>query len=171
MLVLFATARSGGFSAPLIGMDTAVGSNFIGSGNFVGTGNAADNVISGGSGNDTITGGAGADQLSGGAGADLFVYATVADSGKAGRDAVTDFSSLAGDKIDFHLIDANTGVAGNQAFTFIGLAAFSGTAGELRYAQASTNAGIAGDVNGDGLADFSLSLTGTHPLTTADFVL
>jgi len=144
---------------------------FIGSGNFVGTGNAAANVITGGAGNDTITGGAGADRLSGGAGADLFVYATVADSGAAGRDTVTDFSSLEGDRVDFHLIDANTGVAGNQAFTFIGQAAFSGTAGELRYAQVSTNAGIAGDVNGDGLTDFSLSLTGTHALTAGDFVL
>jgi len=145
--------------------------NFIGSGNFVGTGNSAANAITGGTGNDRITGSAGADRLSGEAGADLFVYATVADSGAAGRDTITDFSSLEGDKVDFRLIDANTDLAGNQAFTFIGLAAFSGKAGELRYAQASTNAGIAGDVNGDGLADFSLSLTGTHALTATDFVL
>ena len=33
---------------------------------------------------------------------------------------VMDFNAAAGDRIDVHLIDANTGVAGNQTFTFVG---------------------------------------------------
>ena len=81
-----------------------------------------------------------------------------------------------GDKIDLSRIDAIAGGA-DDAFSFIGSAAFSGggaSAGQLRYTDAGGGIFIVeGDVNGDGLADFALSVTMTPaaaPLAT-DFML
>ena len=72
------------------------------------------------------------------------------------------------DKIRLTEIDANTGAAGNQAFTFIGNAAFSNVAGQLRtYTQGGDNF-LAGDVNGDGVADFTINL-GTATAAATDF--
>ncbi|WP_221939022.1 hypothetical protein, partial [Mycobacterium sp. KBS0706] len=69
-------------------------------------------------------------------------------------------------------IDANTGVAGDQAFTFIGAGLFTGVAGQLRAANTSPGVTtIAGDVNGDGVSDFHIQLTGNLALVAADFVL
>jgi hypothetical protein len=67
---------------------------------------------------------------------------------------------------------ADTAVAGNQAFTFIGSGVFTHHAGELRFAVTSPGVtAIAGDVNGDGVSDFHIQLTGTPALVAADFVL
>jgi serralysin len=49
--------------------------------------------------------------------------------------------------------------------------AFSSVAGELRYSLAGTDTIIEGDVNGDGLADFQIQLTGNHSFIAADFIL
>jgi restriction endonuclease Mrr len=54
---------------------------------------------------------------------------------------------------------------------FIGTAAFSKTAGELRYQEIGGNTYVSGDTNGDGLADFLIRLAGSHALTSSDFVL
>ena len=51
-------------------------------------------------------------------------------------------------RIDLSGIDANSGLNGNQAFSFIGTAAFSHTAGELHYAVTRAGAVVSGDVNG-----------------------
>src|SRR5262249_56842695 len=90
--------------------------------------------LNGGSGLDKVTGGVGADTVVGGLDADTFIYQATNQSTVAatGRDTIADFSQAQGDKIDLSLIDANTTVVGNQAFDFIGSAAFSNTAGELR---------------------------------------
>jgi hypothetical protein len=64
-----------------------------------------------------------------------------------------------------------TAVAGDQAFSFIGTAAFTHHAGELRFATASGVTSVYGDVNGDGTADFQIRLSGTITLVAADFVL
>ncbi len=45
-------------------------------------------------------------------------------------DTIWDFSHAQGDRIDLSAIDANSSVGGNQAFTFIGAANFTGTAEE-----------------------------------------
>ncbi len=78
----------------------------------------------------------------------------------ANADLITDFSHAQGDRIDLSAIDANTGVAGNQAFSFIGTGLYTGVAGQLRYAAAGGVTTIAGDVNGDGASDFHIQLTG-----------
>ena len=137
------------------------------------TGNELANAIVGGTGNDTLTGAVGADTLTGGAGADTFVYAALSDSTVAagGQDTITDFSSAAGDKIDLHLIDASTSLAGDQPFNFIGANPFSGAAGELDFTTAGGNTIVAGDVNGDKAADFSIVLTGNLAPAASDFIL
>jgi Ca2+-binding RTX toxin-like protein len=119
-----------------------------------------------------LTGAGGKDTLTGGAGADRFVYAGAADSPVgANADRITDFSHAQSDKIDLAAIDANTGAAGNQAFSFIGTSLYTGIAGQLRYASDGAVTTIAGDLNGDGVSDFHIQLTGAIGLVAADFVL
>jgi Ca2+-binding RTX toxin-like protein len=154
-------------------------------------GNALDNTLSGnsganklyglagndtlvaGSGNDWLEGGAGQDRLFGESGADTFVFR---DGDFAGLttstcDQIKDFTEGTGDKIRLNAVDANTGLAGDQAFAFIGSAAFTNTAGELRYEQVSGNTYVSGDTNGDGVADFMIRLDGLHTLVGTDFGL
>ena len=130
-----------------------------------------DDWLYGDGGNDTLTGGGGADRLTGGPGKDQFVYNLVSDSTPGARDVVTDFSRSQGDRISLSAIDANSLVGGNQAFTFIGAAAFSGVAGQLRFEQAGGNTFVSGDVNGDRVADFQIELTGPITPVASDFVL
>ncbi|MBL8556598.1 MAG: right-handed parallel beta-helix repeat-containing protein [Phenylobacterium sp.] len=126
--------------------------------------------LSGGTGNDTMEGGAGADTLSGGAGADMFVFRE-GDLAAKTPDRITDFSRADGDKISLAAIDANTGVAGDQKFAFIGTAAFHKVAGELRFDVAGGTTTVYGDTNGDGVADFSLVLPGAGTMQATDFLL
>ena len=86
-------------------------------------------------------------------------------------DRITDFSHAQGDRVDLSAIDADTGAAGNQSFSFIGTAAFTHHAGELRYVSDGGVTTIAGDVNSDGVSDFQIQLTGAIGLVAADFVL
>ena len=111
-------------------------------------------------------------QLTGGADADTFVFTAVGDSVVgAGADRITDFARSQGDKIDLSAIDANTAIAGNQAFTFIGSGLFTHRAGELRAVNTSPGVTtIAADVNGDGASDFHITLTGNFALVASDFM-
>ena len=142
-----------------------------GSANLNGTGNALDNVITGNSGNNVLTGGAGVDTLTGNGGADIFAFAggdTGASSGQ--RDLISDFT-VGTDKIDLSAIDADSTVAGNNAFHFLGSAGFDGTAGALHttYDAANNVTILEGDVNGDQVADFGIELAGSLKLTADDF--
>jgi hypothetical protein len=123
-----------------------------------------------------LTGARGPDVLNGLGGADLFVLTSARDSPVgAARDRIHGFNAGSAstfvDRIDLSAIDAKTG-PGNQAFTWIGTAAFSRTKGELRLRQAGTTAIVAGDVNGDAVADFEIALlnfTNLATLTAIDF--
>ena len=84
---------------------------------------------------------------------------------------IGDFSRSQGDRIDLTGIDANTWQSGNQAFTMIGSAAFSGAAGQLHYQHSSGRTIVEGDVNGDRVADFQVELVGRITLSSGDFVL
>jgi len=135
-------------------------------------GNAGANMLQGWNGNDILVGVGGKDTLNGGAGADRFVYsATTQSAVGVNADLITDFSRAQADRIDLSAIDARSGVAVNQAFTFVGAGPYSGVAGQLIYAQTSGFTVIGGDVNGDGSSDFHIRLTGTIALRAADFVL
>ena len=104
-------------------------------------GNQFDNVLRGEDGNDHINPLEGADTLHGGNGADSFLWETVEGAGltRATADRILDFSFAEGDRINISAIDADVYAGGNQAFTFIGNAAFSGTPGELNYVHADGN--------------------------------
>jgi Ca2+-binding RTX toxin-like protein len=114
-------------------------------GNDTISGLAGDDTINGGAGNDRIIGGAGVDTMTGGLGADTFVFADgdLVAGGTGGLDVfyttpdvITDFSgsnsAYAGgaqlDKIDLSAMDANTEIAGNQAFTIFTPSGFDFTA-------------------------------------------
>ncbi len=136
-------------------------------------GNGFINTITGGAGNDTLIGGGGADLVIGGGGADLFVMMALSDSTAvaSGRDRVGDFSVVAGDRIDLQALDADSTVVGDQAFSFLGSAALTGKAGQLVQGVFGADTRVQGDVNGDGVADFSLLLTGSVTLGVGSFVL
>ena len=170
-----------------------------GSGDLYGTGNALNNVLKGHSGanflvgldgndklyayagNDTVSGGAGNDWLEGGTGKDTHSGGTGSDryvfrEGDFGgtttvtADVIADFGDAEGDRIRLDLVDANSGVDGNQKFAWLGTAAFTGTAGELRFEQIEGNTYVSGDTDGDGTADFMIRLDGLHTLGTDDFI-
>jgi serralysin len=159
------------------------------------TGNAASNQLGGGAGNDRLIGGDGVDFLTGGAGNDVFVAEinatkVASKSGPISLDVVLDFG--AGDKIDLSGIDANTTMAGHQAFNFVGNASGKG-AGELSLQRfgnmnaaekalgmeidgidgASTFEGpvtiLLGNVDG-GDYDFAMAFVGTPSLNTTDLI-
>jgi Ca2+-binding RTX toxin-like protein len=143
-------------------------------------GNEAANTLSGGAGadhlqgnggDDVLIGGLQKDVLRGGAGSDRFVFETVQDSSAgSNRDFIADFVSGV-DKIDLSAIDANSATSGNDAFTFIGSASFTGKAGELRYFNDSTGTILAADVNGDGISDFEVTLGNRAIPLSGDLIL
>lgn len=128
----------------------------------------ADELI-GMQGNDILNGGLGADTLSGGGGADIFDFNTVEDSFLLERDVITDFG-VGSDIVDLSGIDADTSLAGNQAFNFVGRGALSG-AGDLRFASNGADGFILGDVDGDGSFDFNIALLGVTSLLASDIFL
>ena len=132
-------------------------------------GEGGDDALNGGNGADYLYGGAGTDALTGGAGKDFFVLQALADSAVGAADVILDFDSV--DQIDLRPIDANTGLAADQAFSFIGTGAFTSVAGELRYEFDGTNTHVYGDVDGNGVADFEVLINGAHTLTAARFLL
>ncbi|MGF6230183.1 Ca2+-binding RTX toxin-like protein [Inquilinus ginsengisoli] len=152
----------------LSGIENLSGSQ--GSDSLVGDTDA--NTLQGWNGNDVLTGSGGKDTLTGGIGGDRFQFTAIGDSMVgANADRITDFSHAQGDRIDLAGIDARFTVAGDQAFSFIGTAAFTGVAGQLHYWHDAGRTIVSGDVNGNGTADFNVTLTGTIGLVAGDFVL
>jgi trimeric autotransporter adhesin len=124
------------------------------------TGTNAANRLVGDDGNDRLIGRGGADTLDGGAGSDKFTYAATGESTTAVRDTVLAFDGIGatpGDLSDLVAVDADVGMAGDQAFAFIGTAAFTaGVAGQLRVQASGADSLIQGETTGDGLADFEV---------------
>ena len=160
-------------------IENLTGSNFsdtlLGDANTnVLSGLAGNDQLNAGGGTDTLVGGAGSDTLTGGASNDTFDYNLVTESqaGVGIRDVITDFSGggvAGGDVIDLTGVDANStlGAPGDQAFTFIGAGAFGAVAGQLRFAGGL----LQGDTDGNGTADFEISLLGVGSLTVGDDIL
>ena len=157
----------GGIGADLLHGGAGNDRLFAGTGVDTIYGGIGADLLHGGADNDRLFGGTGRDLLTGGWGADSFMFRTAAEAGiGAARDVITDFSHGI-DTIDLGGIDADSILVGNQAFGFIGAAAFSHVAGQLRYAGGN----IQGDMDGDGLADFAIQITNLAMLTQSDFVL
>lgn len=131
-----------------------------------------DDTVDGGEGDDWLEGGSGRDIYVGGAGSDRFVFRDGDFGGASAEtaDAIQDFGDADGDRIHLSVVDANSGLDGNQAFAFIGSSDFTGAAGQLRYEQIDGNTYVQGDVDGDGVADFWIRLDGLHTLGTDDFI-
>lgn len=136
-------------------------------------GQSGDDDLRGGTGKDLLVGGAGRDVLAGGEHGDRFVFddGHFAGLNYSTADRIRDFEAAGNDVIDLAAVDANSAVGGDQAFAFIGNAAFSSKAGELRYTSNGINTLVQGDTDGDGIADFAIRLDGTIDLTADMFLL
>jgi large repetitive protein len=109
-------------------------------------GRAGDDDIDGGTGDDEIWGNAGGDSLEGESGFDTFKFASFAD---LDGDVIVDFEG--GDRVDLSAI---------AGLSFIGPAAFTGVAGQARYAWVPGNTVLQIDSDGDGVSNASLLLGG-----------
>lgn len=126
-------------------------------------------TLDGNAGDDTFEGGLGFDRMTGGTGRDLFIFRGITDiSFGANRDIITDFVTGI-DKINLSAIDANVNTGANDAFVFT--TALTGTAGQVIRRLDGGGAFVEGDVNGDGVADFSLRLTGVTAFLASDLIL
>ncbi len=151
------------------GNDTLQG----GDGNDWLRGAAGNDSLTAGGDNDSLIGAIGVDTLRGGTGNDQFVFLRQSDSSKtaATSDLIADFVR-GQDVIDLFGIDARTNnAAPNDTFTFIGAAAFTNVAGQLRYASAAGVTTVIMDMDGNGTADMTIRLTGILALTAQDFIL
>ena len=151
------------------GDDTLIGDD----GNDTLYGGAGADALVGGAGNDVLIGGPGADNLTGGAGADRFVF-RLGDLGAdpSNTDVISDFSRDEGDKIDLSAFDADPATAKHDPLIFVGSAGFTKRAGELRVENSGRYQVVSGDLNGDGIADFTLNLNkNAGTLIASDFVL
>lgn len=137
-------------------------------------GNGGNDLLYGQRGEDTLYGGAGADKLSGGLQDDVFLYKKTSESTTTSMDRITDFQHIkdaAGDTIDLLAIDANTKLAGNQEFSWLGAKSFTGKAGQLRFEESNGNAYVYADTNGDKHADFAIRVDHVSKLYADDFIL
>lgn len=127
-----------------------------------------ENLV-GGSGNDDITASDAVNVMDGGLGADTYRFQTAA---AANGDTIASFQP--GDRVDLSAIDANQGVAGNQAFTLATGAAFTGV-GQLLVTEETRADGdytvIQANTGGDATPEFRLSIKGSPAATAADFAL
>lgn len=152
--------------------------------------------LDGGAGDDRLDGGAGVDTLTGGDGADTFVFGTesVVDTGaptetrtvSTETDTVMDFSQDQGDRLDLRGLKEHDlfkgGTTPGTKLDLLGTkgAAFTNVKGQVGYTWAgedtTTNerddyTQVTADLNGDGDADFQVTLLGHVTLTDADFLL
>ncbi|MBZ9567508.1 cellulose binding domain-containing protein [Modicisalibacter tunisiensis] len=109
-----------------------------------------------GTASDIMATAAGGDEWIGTDGADTFAFRATQASGPDAPDRILDFLPSQGDVIDLSAIDADLAQDGDQAFVWRGSDSFTGQGGELRLADGM----LRGDVNGDGVADLAIELTG-----------
>jgi len=127
--------------------------------------------LSGGNGNDTLDGGLGRDTLTGGAGNDSFSFATLTGSPLATPDLITDFT-LGADRVSVSAIDTNAALAGDQAFAWIGGAAFSGAGvAQARFFNNGVDTFAAFDMGDGGQAELLIQFNGVLALSASNFVL
>lgn len=134
------------------------------------TGSKSDDLLSGQGGADTLRGGLGTDTLLGGLSKDVFDFDSIAESVTGAKRDVIEVFQRSLDDVDLSGIDARTTVAGNQFFVWRGELAFTKAAGQLRFIDQGVKCLVQADVNGDGKADFEISVE-TSTLGVGDFIL
>jgi Ca2+-binding RTX toxin-like protein len=118
-------------------------------------------------GNDTIVGGPGKDTYAGSPGTDILRFTAVSDSGVGARNRDVNTLFEAVDVYDLSPIDANPSIAGNQAFKFVGKAAFSAP-GQVRVLESGQHTIIQVNTAGSSGAEMEIeSCDGTY--TAADY--
>ncbi|CAN5394607.1 hypothetical protein BH10PSE7_BH10PSE7_19550 [soil metagenome] len=132
-------------------------------------GETGNDTIAAGGGNDTLTGGDGQDRLAGFGGADHFDFNELTESARtsATTDVITDFGI--GDRIDLRTIDAKAGIAGNQAFHFIGEDAFFAE-GQIRVSETETATIVYINTDGKNGIEMMIKVVG-HGIAAGDFLL
>ena len=152
-----------------------------GSGNDLLVGGAGNDILGGWLGSDTIYGGAGDDRIAagsgqdvlfGGSGADVFSFYDRDDMTNIAlnHDRIMDFTH-GKDQLQLSTIDADPSRSGNQAFRYLGSAAFDGKPAALHTYLTATGIDAALDLDGDKRADLTFSLEGLSMLSSVDFVL
>ncbi|THD83600.1 hypothetical protein E7811_09990 [Aliigemmobacter aestuarii] len=121
-------------------------------------GRAGNDKIFGKGGNDRLIGGDGADTVYGGSGSDKFIFAELNDISTGEK--IGDFQHGI-DKINLRPIA--------EDLDFIGRAAFTGDAGEVRFNRAQTQLEI--DSTGDGVADYIIDLPRVTLFTAIDILV
>jgi hypothetical protein len=120
-------------------------------------GGEGNDILLGGNGDDTLTGSGGDDTISGGMGNDTYVYLAAEDS--PASDVITDFEQGA-DHIDLTaLLGDDDLIWGNT----------TPIANGVWHEQGEENTSIFVDLDGDMMADMTITLTGLHTLTSGDF--
>ena len=140
-------------------------------------GGVGNDTLVGGNGNDTLVGGWGQDVLRGNGQNDIFRFNSAFDSTFDASDRIEDIAGIGevgGDVIDLAGIDANTGVAGNQAFTFLGavssVTGFAFGAGALWVENAGGQSRVFGLTNGDAEIDLAIHISDGGALGAADYI-
>lgn len=128
-------------------------------------------MLYGGAGKDLLHGGGGGDELFGGSGADRFVFKSHLESPVYSQQIIRDFNVKERDKIDLSFMDADITTAGRQDFHFIGKAAYTGNAGDLRYQKSADTTVIAADIDGDSKTDFIIRFDHSYTVTKDFFLL
>lgn len=130
--------------------------------------------------NDTVAnvyaGGIGVGAANGGDGKDTYVFRRTSESAAgAARDLITDFDTAGGDVIHLSRIDAQASVGKNNAFSLTGNSGADdftlGVEGQLRFFQTGGDTIVQLEVNGDGVADSEIQLSGLQSLDAGDFIL
>lgn len=132
------------------GNDTLFG---FGSGDRLSGGDAND-VLRGFAGTDVLTGSLGSDRLEGASGNEPFEFNAAAEWSEAAPDVIQGLDrpgASEGDRIDLATIDANTGVAGGQAFQFGGTGA-----GRVRLVGNGMNTELLANTDADAEAELRI---------------
>jgi phospholipase/lecithinase/hemolysin len=129
-------------------------------GNDVLIGRGSDELLQGGRGDDLLDGRGGDERLRGGSGADFFRF-TRTDTAPGEINRILDFNPQQGDRLGINAVLGMTKSLSGQGWIYIATESFSGSAGELRFA----NGILQGDLNGDGAANLKIRLDG---ITTFD---
>ena len=158
----------GGAGDDILRGNAAADKLFGGDGNDKLFGGADADRLDGGDGDDKLYGGVGGDELTGGLGADRFIFVPLDPSSV---NTITDFSTAELDIVNLARIDADSATEENDAFSFVGYAAFTGVAGELRAVDLGGTQRIEGDVDGDMTADIIIDIAGTIPAEAGWFTL